>query len=139
MHKILILVGLIVLLSACTVYINGVQYDISLTTPATPTQEYATSVFTPVPTTTATPLPTVTPIACRVTANDNINMRRLPGGTYIYTILAGDTLTPDAYTMYNNLKYYRFLLPDQTLAWAADFFTEVGNCGGLPLVNPFLQ
>lgn len=137
---------IVLLLSGCTflVGINGVPYEVSVEAippVISPTEEYATSIYTPVPTTTATPLPTVTPFLCSVVADSNINMRAVPGGTFIFLVNKGQTLIPDAYTYYGDLKYYRFELPvdnqnPYATGWAADFFTEVGNCGGLSPVNP---
>lgn len=144
----LILIGVVVVLSGCTfvVGINGVPYQVSIEgVPGilTPTEEqFPTSIYTPMPTTTATALPTVTPFVCSLTADSNINMRDKPGGTFLFLINKGDVRIPDAYTTYGGLKYYRFELPVDSqnpyaVGWAADFFSENGNCGGLPLVSPF--
>lgn len=161
LNRKLIILLLAALLAGCGVFPPGVYeipagysvqvfdelgtpvYTVRMAAPIpSPTEEiFPTSIYTPVPTTTASPLPTVTPFPCSVVADSNINMRTVPGGTFIYLIRVGDVLYPNAYAYVGDLKYYRFELPvdndnPYNVGWAADFFTEQGVCN-LDSASPF--
>jgi len=93
---------------------------------------------TPTPGPSATPLPTVTPAACRITADGVINVRPLPSTAQarVGQMQPGDSTVPDATWTGNGYKWYRISYQGKA-AWAADYFTESGSCAGLPVVNPF--
>ena len=90
---------------------------------------------TPVPTPFITPIP---PVLCTITADSNVNVRVLPGGTQLGAVLKGDTIGADAKYVYNGIIYFRIEWPPTgQKAWTADYYTEKGTCDSLPVVNPF--
>jgi len=98
---------------------------------------YDKPTATPVPTAVATIVPTITPAGCTITATGNVNVREKPGGTLVGLINTGTQTVADAKYTYGGLLYYRIFYSGRN-AWAADYFSESGSCGGLPTVNPFL-
>ena len=101
-----------------------------------PTQEVIpTPEETLVPTPFITPIP---PVLCTITADGNVNVRKVPGGTILGQVLMGDTIGADAKYVYNGIIYFRIEWPPTgQKAWTADYYTEKGTCDSLPVVSPF--
>lgn len=112
--------------------------------PPTITPEtFPTAEATEVPTATATPAPEV----CVITADYNIFVRVVPGGSLVstvykeYTFPEGSVTRPIAKTVWSGLTYYKIGwigVDPKVYAWVADYFTETGPCDSLPTIdNPF--
>lgn len=124
---------------------SSVQYD-----PTGPCIELPSEHENPIPTPQPTaPAPTPTPLpqtGCTLRADNNINLRTLPGVTapkivdpiYGSVLSVNSEMIADSYHVNDGYKWYKIWWFTR-FVWAADFFTELNTaaCGVLPYENPF--
>jgi hypothetical protein len=110
----------------------------------TPTQE--TTLPPPQPTMTPTPSPTIVPTItptqvpkCWGTTIANLNVRKVPGGEWLGTIPAGDTLTLEAKWLHQGEWWYQhYWLPEQA-GWSHSGWINISpdaDCSQLEDVTP---
>jgi hypothetical protein len=95
---------------------------------------------------TSTPSPTVTPTItptpdrkCWGVTTANLHVRSEPGGTSLGVIPAGDTVTLEAYWIYNGARWYQhYWLPGQVGYSHSSYFNipPDADCSALPDVTP---